>query len=105
MNTEMITGYANAPAALQVQKDLLAAPMSDYTILPNSVSSQREAVTAESIVRANHCSPKSACQVNNGPSIRSTEEVEHLATASSFELSEDDLANVFTMLTDDGDAN
>eukprot|EP00957_Ditylum_brightwellii_P057006 4320089-Ditylum_brightwellii.AAC.1 len=62
MNSETITGYSNAPAALQVQKDLLAAPMSDYTSLPASVSSQREAVTAESIVRANHCSPTSAFQ-------------------------------------------
>lgn len=104
MNSEMITGYSNAPAALQVQKDLLSAPMSDPTILPDGVSLQREAVTAESIVRANQCSQTSVRQVKLDPVYNLLKDSSPFSTCS-FELSEDDLANVFTMLTDDNAAD
>ena len=82
------------------------ANMIDPTVLPAGVSRIREAINAESIIRANHCSAESGPKklVPEALEIPLPESVPD-SSKSAYEMSEDELAHVFTLIADGDSVN
>ena len=100
-------GYANAPMAMETHfQSQQQAKMVDHTVLPAGVSRLREAINADSIIRANHCSSESGPKklVPEVYEIPLSESVLD-SSKSAFEMSTDELAHVFTLIADGDSAN